>query len=95
VSAVGPEPRHDYAALTGEQLAQVADEIRPIAEGLLRLHGLLHHDEPLHIVDGHLALPDGTPEDFLGWPLDCLAKAAADRLLAQARTEAADTGRAQ
>jgi hypothetical protein len=80
-----PEPKHDYAALTGEQVARVADEIRPTVEGLLRLHGFLLREQSLRIVDGGLALPEGTPDDFLGWPVDCLVKAAADRVLAEDR----------
>jgi len=77
------EPRHDYAALTPEQLARIAAEIRPTVETLLRLHGLLPREQSLRIVDGRLAMPDGTPEDFFGWPLDYLIKAAADRLIAE------------
>lgn len=80
-----PEPRHDYADLTGEQLARVADEIRPTVEGLLRLHGFLPREQSLRVVDGQLALPEGTPDDFLGWPVDCLVKAAADRVIAEDR----------
>jgi NAD(P)-dependent dehydrogenase (short-subunit alcohol dehydrogenase family) len=38
--------------------------------------------QSLPVIDGHLAMPDGTPEDFLGWPLDHLIKAAADEEVA-------------
>jgi hypothetical protein len=96
MTTVEPEPRHDYATLTGEQLSRIADEIRPTVEGLLRLHSLLPREQSLHIVDGRLALPEGTPEDFLGWPLDYLVKAAADRVLSEdahaAAEGAADAG---
>jgi hypothetical protein len=97
VVASGPEPARDYAALTGEQIARVADEKRPTVEGLLRLHGFLPREQPLRIVDGRLALPVGTPEDFLGWPVDCLVKAAADRVLAEDRAAepVADAGEAR
>ncbi|MGP3969905.1 hypothetical protein [Streptomyces sp. 6N223] len=93
-----PEPRHDYATLTASQVARIAAEIRPTVEALLRVHGYLRRDEPLCIVDGRLAMPEGTPEDLLAWPVDYLIKAAADRLLAENACEdqtAADAGGAR